>query len=138
MKKIYIAGKISGECDTPELKAKCYLKFHSYGLKYLYPPNGDIIPYTISGFSYSSYDADRISFTEAGKCFTHGFIINHELIYSGNGSWQKYMRNDITILLTCDEAHFLPDWEDSKGAKIEHQICVDLEIPIVYVKDENI
>jgi len=131
MKKIYIAGKISQECETPELLKKCQDKFNNYGLKQLYPPDGKIKPYTISGFGYSSNEEISVNHSDIGICFTHGLIINHNIIPKGN--WDQYMKNDIKVMLACDEVHFLPDWKDSNGAKIEHQLCLDLGIKIVYV-----
>ncbi len=135
--KIYIGGKITGECDTLWDRRKCEQKFNLYGLKFLYPPNGDIIPYTISGFGYSSYGKEAIHHTELGKSFVHGFIINSELIDSGKGSWEQYMKNDIATMLTCDEVHFLPDWEDSKGARLERYIAEFLKMKIVDVENTS-
>lgn len=118
MKKIYIAGKISGECESPELMQQCLNKFNNYGSSILKTKT------TEDGF-VKFVDTEDVM-------FTHGLIINHSLINSGSGTWDKYMKNDITIMVTCDEVHFLPDWINSKGAKVEHQLCIDLEIPIVY------
>ena len=60
------------------------------------------------------------------------FVTNSKLIKKGNGTWEQYMKNDIRELIKCDEAHFLPCWKESKGAKIEHQLCLDLGIKIIY------
>lgn len=47
--------------------------------------------------------------------------------------WGEYMRLCIRYLMKCDVAYFLPDWQDSRGAKVEHQLCVDLGITIKYL-----
>jgi len=120
MKKIYIAGKISGEVGTPELMSKCVKKFNDYGYSLL------------EGGTFK----DGLQFIQeksGGKAFIHGFIINHSLIASGNGTWEQYMRNDIKALMECNEIHLLPDWRDSVGAKLEHQIADALGMKIVYV-----
>lgn len=130
MKRIYIAGKISGECESPELMKKCKDKFNSYGLRLLYPPLGIIIPYTITGINYSTDSTVFVTYFEGGLSFTHGLLINQAIL--GQGTWQDYMKNDLAVLLTCDEIHMLPDWKDSRGAKIEHQLALDLGIKIVY------
>jgi len=122
MKKIYIAGKISGECETPELMQKCIDKFNDYGKSL--------------SFGKFSFSGDKYCFAVCGDIqFTHGFFINQRIL--GKAKWTDYMKNDIRILLECDEAHFLPDWENSKGANIEHQLCLDLEIQIKYVQIQN-
>ena len=124
MKQIYIAGKITGECETPELMEKCKMKFYDYGVKQLYPPDGDITPYTMTKLNFFIRNFDsKIE-------FTNGFLINKDIL--GKASWQTYMKNSIAVMVTCDEVHFLKDWKESKGAKIEHQLALDLDIKVVY------
>lgn len=106
MKKIYIAGKITGEVESPELMQKCKKKFHDYSLKII---------------------------NNKTSC-THGFLINSYLISSGLGTWSQYLKNDISVMLTCDEVHFLPDWQDSNGARLEHHIAEKLGMVMVFVE----
>jgi hypothetical protein len=47
-------------------------------------------------------------------------------------SWQAYMRLDIVSLASCDWLYTLPGWERSKGAKIEHDLAVDIGLRVVY------
>jgi Domain of unknown function (DUF4406) len=120
MKKIYIAGKISGECETPELMEKCIDKFNNYG----------------KSLSFGRFSAPRNYFAsnqDETLKFTHGIFINADLIAYRGGTWEHYMKNDIPVMLTCDEVHFLPDWVDSKGAKLEHYIAEYLNMKIIYV-----
>ena len=113
MKKIYIAGKISGECETPELMEKCYKKFVSYISKIAFEQNG--VPWN----------------------YFHGLDINRDLIQSGKGDYIQYMKNDLTVLMTCDEVHFLPDWIDSRGAKMERILAEFLGMVIVDAKQPD-
>lgn len=41
-------------------------------------------------------------------------------------SWEAYMRMAIAQLVKCDEIHMLRGWSKSRGAKIEHQLAIDL------------
>lgn len=121
-KKIYIAGKITGECETKNLMIKCKEKFYSYSHR----NNSVESEYRPSVVFYLGKD---------DLWYTHGLFINRTIL--GTGSWQDYMRNDLSILLRCDEIHMLPDWQSSKGAKIEHQLALDLGIKIVYVDEST-
>lgn len=47
-------------------------------------------------------------------------------------SWEEAMKICIPALLQCDEVHFLPCWNESRGAIIERDIAMKLNIPIVY------
>lgn len=40
--------------------------------------------------------------------------------------WSAYMRMAIAQLVKCDEIHMLRGWSKSRGAKIEHQLAIDL------------
>ncbi len=117
MKKIYVAGRISGECETHDLMVQCWRKFgdyeddHIFKCNYLFKPvEGKFVQYK-------------------GLSVTNGLRINANL---ENESWETYMKNCIPILIQCDEVHFLKDWKQSRGAKIEHKLCIDLNIKIVY------
>lgn len=44
-------------------------------------------------------------------------------------SWSDYMRRDIPDVLACDGIALLPDWENSKGARLEVYIADALDIP---------
>lgn len=51
------------------------------------------------------------------------------------GSWVGYMRLAITQMLTCDCVAFLPYWEASNGAQVEHALAKELGIPRYMVSD---
>lgn len=47
-------------------------------------------------------------------------------------SWVAYMRVDITWLMKCDAVYMLKNWQDSKGAVLEHTIAQELGMTIIY------
>jgi hypothetical protein len=51
---------------------------------------------------------------------------NHDL------TWNSYMRVDLKALLDCDYIFMLSNWKGSRGAKIEHQLALDLEMGILF------
>ena len=57
-----------------------------------------------------------------------------ELLPSGlSVEWEDFMREDITHLMKCDGVVLLPGWSRSRGAKIEVQLAMDLNMLIVSV-----
>lgn len=44
--------------------------------------------------------------------------------------WHEGMRADIRAMLQCEEVFVLPGWQKSKGASLEIQIALTLEMPI--------
>lgn len=58
-----------------------------------------------------------------------------ELEHDHDKSWLSYMRYALVEFMGCDMIYALPDWEDSRGARIEIQLAKDLGIPIIF---ENI
>nr|DAY21961.1 MAG TPA: protein of unknown function (DUF4406) [Bacteriophage sp.] len=57
-------------------------------------------------------------------------------------TWKAHMLKDIADLLQCKAIYMLQDWQDSKGARIEHYIATEIGMPIMYeieqpIMDEN-
>lgn len=50
-------------------------------------------------------------------------------------SWEGYMRLAIAQLITCDTIALLPGWEDSRGARVEHGLALDLGMRVVDVHE---
>lgn len=48
-----------------------------------------------------------------------------------NYSWADYMKEDIPLLLSCEAIYLLPDWQDSKGARLECHIASELEMDVL-------
>lgn len=49
--------------------------------------------------------------------------------------WEGYMRQALKVMLDCDELYLLPGWGKSNGANIEHNLALDLNMPIFYPDD---
>lgn len=47
--------------------------------------------------------------------------------------WEDYMKEDLKLLCDCDAIYFLPNWMDSKGAIMEHNIAKQPGIPTIEV-----
>lgn len=45
--------------------------------------------------------------------------------------WHEYLRRDIEHLVTCDAIALLPNWNDSKGARLEHHIARELGMRVI-------
>ena len=57
-------------------------------------------------------------------------IIPTDFIDDANMPWKQAMRIVISELLKCDAIVMLPDWVHSRGAKIEHNLALEIEMPI--------
>ena len=52
-------------------------------------------------------------------------------------SWSDYMRADLKLLLDCDYIYLLEGWEDSKGARLEHELAERLGIEQLDIDQER-
>lgn len=50
-------------------------------------------------------------------------------------TYDQYLVGDLQIITRCDAMVMLPGWEDSKGAKLEHQRAQELGLPIYIYPD---
>mgnify|MGYP000045826871 CR=1 FL=1 len=48
-------------------------------------------------------------------------------------SWEGYMRLAIGQMVTCDAIYLLPGWEASRGAEIERNLAMKLDMEIRYL-----
>lgn len=46
--------------------------------------------------------------------------------------WEHYMRKSLKMLLDCDRILMLPGWEKSRGATIEKELAIILNMQIEY------
>lgn len=53
-----------------------------------------------------------------------------EVVGTYDITWEKAMRKCVAALTTCDAVLLLPCYADSKGAKIENNICLAIGIPV--------
>jgi len=54
-----------------------------------------------------------------------------------NPTYKDYFQADLRLLLICSTIYMLPNWKDSRGAKIEHSIAEALGMEIIYEDSEN-
>ncbi len=59
-------------------------------------------------------------------------VVNPSAVADDSHSWDEAVRNDIKLMLECDEVHMLPDWQDSRGAQLERDIALRLGMQVVY------
>ena len=50
--------------------------------------------------------------------------------------WNYFMRKSIRLLMGCDQIYMLENWEESRGARIEHQLATDLSMPRMYEEED--
>jgi hypothetical protein len=55
----------------------------------------------------------------------------HDIKHEHDKSWESYMKEDIHVLLRCDTIALLPNWRNSKGAKLEYLIARSLNFKII-------
>tara|TARA_R110001583_G_scaffold1691_1_gene13069 strand:- start:840 stop:1154 length:315 start_codon:yes stop_codon:yes gene_type:complete len=56
---------------------------------------------------------------------------------NGRDDWSYYMRESVKLLAIADQIYMLEGWEDSLGATIEHNLARDINLPIMYEKDDR-
>jgi hypothetical protein len=54
-----------------------------------------------------------------------------------DAKWEEYMRNSLKHLMDCEGIALLPNWEDSRGARLEHTIAVALGMAVLYLSTEK-
>lgn len=47
-------------------------------------------------------------------------------------TWSEYMLEDIKLLLGCENIFMIPNYKESKGARIEFAIAEELNLFIIY------
>ena len=52
--------------------------------------------------------------------------------YDDAKKWEDYMLIDIEALFKCQHIYMLNNWEDSRGARIEHNIAKEIGLTITY------
>lgn len=75
----------------------------------------------ISGPMTGIEDYNRPAFNEAAATLESvGYeVFNPASTVIEGGRWAQYMREDIKAMMDCDAIAFLPEWENSPGAKLE-------------------
>jgi hypothetical protein len=65
--------------------------------------------------------------TAAGLTAVNPFRFNHD----HDESWESYMRVCIIELCKCNTIYMLPNWKDSRGAKIEYKLAKKLGMHVL-------
>lgn len=55
----------------------------------------------------------------------------------GSRPWADYLKRDIPQLLKCDAIALLPNWENSRGARLECHIATELGLDVLYLKEPS-
>jgi len=50
--------------------------------------------------------------------------------------WNYFMRASIKLLMDCDQIYMLEGWEDSRGARLEQKIALQLAMPTMYETED--
>jgi hypothetical protein len=53
-------------------------------------------------------------------------------IFKKDDVWEWQMGACLMMLLRCDAIYMLRDWRNSRGARVEHAVAVELELEIIY------
>lgn len=64
----------------------------------------------------------------------HGLeVVNPmKLPHNHDKSWESYMKETLTAMLSCDTVFMLSNYYKSKGALLEHSLAKDLKMQIIY------
>jgi hypothetical protein len=88
--------------------------------------------------NYPAFRAAAKALREKG----HTIVSPHETTpcvdHANPQPWIYYLRHDLLTLLECHAIAFLPGWETSRGAKLEHDVAVALEYTIYDVVDGDL
>lgn len=52
--------------------------------------------------------------------------------------YSEYVRGDCIELCKCDSIYMLNNWQDSNGAKIELRLAIDLNLEIIFQKENKL
>jgi hypothetical protein len=52
-------------------------------------------------------------------------------------TWAEYLKRDIKALVDCTHIALLPNWTDSRGAKLEHHIATELGMTVLFLNDQG-
>lgn len=94
---------------------------------------GDMIIYIAGKVSGMEMQARVFSKRAEIKLLLQGHdVINPmELEHDHDKTWQSYMRECISAMMKADAIYLLPNWRESKGARIEVQLAHNLGIKIL-------
>lgn len=59
----------------------------------------------------------------------------HQAMGRAAPTWSEYMRKCLLVIRDAHEVYMLRDWQESRGARLEHHIASELGINIVYEEE---
>ena len=59
----------------------------------------------------------------------------HQAMGRAAPTWREYMRKCLVAIIDVGAVYMLRDWQESRGARLEHHIASDLGIQIVYEEE---
>lgn len=87
-------------------------------------------------------DYNYPAFAEAGEQLLRlgATVINPADNFGGNQSlpWHVYIGRAISQVLTADQVRFLPNWETSTGAQIEHLVASAMQIELLTIDGREV
>ena len=85
-------------------------------------PMSGLPGYNLPAFAEATDLLESVRFRDVVNPGRFGVIPGYE--------WRDYMRDSIRGLLLCDAVAVLDGWQESKGARLEVTIAMDLEMPV--------
>ena len=58
-------------------------------------------------------------------------VVNPMRLVSQRWHWEKCMQVCLVALVNCDAIHLLPDWKESRGARLEYHIAQELKLKVI-------
>ena len=95
--------------------------------------SGKITGYDLK-FARDKFHATSLLLIQAGRTPINPFDLS---VYHPDKTWDDYMLDDIRGLFKCESIVMHSDWEQSKGARIEHFIAQELGLEILTETELN-
>ncbi len=88
----------------------------------------------IPEYNFPAFHAEAARLRSDG----HDVVNPAEIVTDTSVSWEACMRADIRELVTCEAICLLPGFENSKGARLERRIALDLGMTVMYAPQREI
>lgn len=94
----------------------------------------------LSGPMTGRPDCNREAFKQGAAALKELFyevVVPHDVTEGlpSDATWADYMREDIKAMMDCEAIVMLPEWETSKGARVELSLAFDLGMPVLFLDD---
>jgi len=90
---------------------------------YLAGPMTDLPDYNYPAFN-----------SEAERLRARGAHVENPAENPDQETWEAYLRQALTQMLTCERIHFLPGWTKSRGARLEHHVALQLGMSMTFAR----